>query len=282
MTPSQAAFQLTHAWRSACPNDDPYPISATQIAEMLNITVLGDDELGDEFEAALFIRPKGKRIIYNSRVREDGRKNFTIAHEIGHNSLHAGRDEFRCSIRDLTDMQPHPQNIEQEANKFAATLLMPTDDFREQMKTRDVSLAHLGDIANHRYCTTVTATCIRFLELSQQSPLAMVRTNGTRVLGWSRTDKMKYSAFWLNRGQELHPDMLTHDPEGSIVDPRCWLKEKHADKWELFQSTIYMPYYDQTLILINAKQNHSQWDTENWEEPDPTPPNTPGWGVLTN
>lgn len=277
MTPSQAAFQLSHVWRAACPNEDIFPVNATQIAEMLNIKVLGDDELGDDFEAALFIRPKGKRIIYNGKIREEGRKNFSIAHEIGHSSLHAGREEFRCSIRDLTDMDPHPQNIEQEANKFASTLLMPADDFREQMGSQDKTLANLSELANNRYHTSVTATCIRYLEMSQQSPLAMIRTRGNRVLGWSRTDNMKYSGFWLHKNQEPPPHILTHDPFGAIVDSHCWLKKKHADKWELFQSAIMMPFYDQTLILLRATQKQSQLDSESLGELDPTPPSIPKW-----
>ena len=277
MTPSQAAFQLSHVWRDVCPNEAPYPIDARQIAEdMLGITVLGDDQLGDDFEAALFVRPKGKRIIYNQNIRQDGRKNFSIAHEIGHSSLHAGRDEFRCSIKDLTDMAPHPQNIEQEANLFAATLLMPADDFRQQMCDRPFTLAALSELGDERYRTTGTAMCVRLLELSKRTPLVMIRVHDQHhtVIGWSRNDAMKYTAFWLERGQVVPTAVVFHDPDGRQVDSALWLKPDHSKRWTLIQSAVHMPYYGQILILLHAERLDEMQD---FEEPDPTPPSLPSF-----
>lgn len=67
----------------------------------------------------------------------NGRKLFTIAHEVGHYLLHAQNEEHykhqspvkswaRSKENDLT-----LQKEETEANKFAAEILMPEDKFLE-------------------------------------------------------------------------------------------------------------------------------------------------------
>ena len=95
MKPAAAALQLTRVWRDICPNDDPYPVDCRLVAEALNIKVHGEP-IDDRFEAQLRIRMvNGRRrpaIIYNENIREAGRKNFCIAHEIGHHSC--GTDQI--------------------------------------------------------------------------------------------------------------------------------------------------------------------------------------------
>jgi Zn-dependent peptidase ImmA (M78 family) len=56
------------------------------------------------------------------------RQTFTVAHELGHKVLHeewARSDNYRVLLRDPSNLDRDP--IEQEANAFAANLLMPRD-----------------------------------------------------------------------------------------------------------------------------------------------------------
>lgn len=100
-------MQLYNTWRTTRPPEAVFPVDCRAIATELGIKVHGDD-LGDDFEAGLFIQPGVTAIVYNEKIREDGRKNFSIGHELGHFSLHKDRKEIRCSLADLTDIQPHP------------------------------------------------------------------------------------------------------------------------------------------------------------------------------
>jgi hypothetical protein len=76
-------------------------------------------------------------IVYNSAVRSEGRKRFTIAHEFGHYILHRhGQDRFECGDDDIETGDGNERDIETEADKFASTLLMPLDDFRKQVDGR--------------------------------------------------------------------------------------------------------------------------------------------------
>jgi Zn-dependent peptidase ImmA (M78 family) len=126
-----AANQLTKALRAALPRERLFPVDPAMIARELKILVVEED-LGLGMEGAMLASASRSAIVVSSRIHDPGRKRFTMAHELGHYSLHKDREELRCSIEDLLDVAPHPANIEQEANEFAMTLLMPADDVRKQ------------------------------------------------------------------------------------------------------------------------------------------------------
>lgn len=269
MKPAAAANQLTHVWRQICPEDAPYPVNCRRLAEALGIKVVSMP-IDDQFEAQLRIRKKnGKRIraiIYNEKIREEGRKNFCISHEIGHSSCHTDRDEFFCSSADLNDMAPHPENIEQEANLFAATLLMPADDFREQLTGLPISLFTLGQLADTRYNTSLTATTQRLLELSPTKYYGMAVVERNVVKRWARSDSMKWTGFGFRRGHQLAIDDVGHSPQGQEVDSDIWLAPKNAAQWSLTQSSVAMPYYGQTLVLLVAERKDWPHDHDDQDQ----------------
>ena len=278
MKPAAAALQLTRVWRHVCPNADPYPVDCRLVAEALNIRVHGEP-IDDEFEAQLRIRMiNGRRrqaIIYNENIREEGRKNFCIAHEIGHHSCHADKEEFSCTSKDLNDTAPHPENMEQEANLFAATLLMPADDFRVQMTRQPPTLATISRLADNRYKTSLTATCTRLVHLSPTAYYGMAILRANTVERWIRSDGMRWTGFGFRRGHQIPVPGVPHNPEGEPVESNVWLNERNAPRWKLRQSAVHMPYYDQTLVLITAER---VIEPEEFEEPEPPPLSTPSFG----
>ena len=221
MKPSRAAIQLTHFWRQICPNEAPYPIDCRLIAEALEIKVHGE-AIDDDFEAQLRIRKtkSGKRkkaIIYNENIREEGRKNFCISHELGHNACHSYQEEFFCTSKDLNDTAPHPRNLEQEANLFAATLLMPADDFRAHINHQPATLATVSRLADERYKTSLTATCTRLIDLSATALYGMAIVRGNTVGRWARTKEMKWTGFGFRKGHELPTTGINHNPTVNLL-----------------------------------------------------------------
>ena len=87
------------------------------------------------FEGALVdARRKGNGwgIAFADTIATPGRVRFTIAHEFGHFLMH--RDEapdggFQCSQGDMGNWDYENSRQEAEANRFAARILMPLDDF---------------------------------------------------------------------------------------------------------------------------------------------------------
>ena len=62
-------------------------------------------------------------------IREEGRKRFAIAHELGHWFLHENESQFFvCTAEQMREYKGSPTEV--EANIFASELLMPTFLFR--------------------------------------------------------------------------------------------------------------------------------------------------------
>jgi Zn-dependent peptidase ImmA (M78 family) len=66
-------------------------------------------------------------IMINKNILNTGRRNFTIAHELGHFFLkHKSHSSFfKCYEDDITEDKQATKNIEHEANHFAGCFLMP-------------------------------------------------------------------------------------------------------------------------------------------------------------
>ena len=75
-------------------------------------------------------------IIEIPRDVNEGRRNFTIAHEIGHLFLHMGYlidEKLWNNSRDHDYFRKDYGEIEYQANEFAAALLMPRKEFYEEI-----------------------------------------------------------------------------------------------------------------------------------------------------
>ena len=168
------AIELSRQWHP----DDP-------------VTLVRGASLG-KFDGALYRAPTGKRgwgIIYNESVASEGRINFTLAHEFGHYVLHRVDypDGVECTERDVVGggVDVLLREIESEANKFAATLLMPFDDFRRQIDAdTKPTLEDIGACAN-RYGTSLTAATLRWLEYTKRRAVLVVSRDG--FILWSRS-----------------------------------------------------------------------------------------------
>jgi Zn-dependent peptidase ImmA (M78 family) len=138
-----------------------YPIPVDRIASAQGLKVTALDDLGqlNENVSGVLILDNGNGLIGFNSSETKVRQRFTIAHEIGHFMLHCGdqdrlfvdnkhtyRVEFRdANTRTGTDIK------EQQANAFAAALLMPTkfllkeiDEHHLDMADED-SLLHLAE-----------------------------------------------------------------------------------------------------------------------------------------
>ncbi len=115
--------------------------------------------------SGVLVRNGGEIYIGVNSLHHPNRRRFTIAHELGHFSLHRGikmhvdRD-FRVNWRD-DDSSKAVDPEEMEANRFAAELLMPT-----QLLVRDIEeLKRLdrrtADLLARRYKVSQQAMRIR-------------------------------------------------------------------------------------------------------------------------
>jgi Zn-dependent peptidase ImmA (M78 family) len=119
-------------------NEIPVPVE--EIAKRIGVNVLAFD-LGSDVSGMLHIKHDSASIGYNpneSKVRQ----RFTIAHELGHFILHRedkdkifvdNENYFQIKFR-LATTADYQQQQEQEANAFAAALLMPKTLVQKEIK----------------------------------------------------------------------------------------------------------------------------------------------------
>ena len=127
---------------------------------------------------------KGRRGVVrtNSNIREDGRRRFAIAHELGHWFLHESESQmFICTADDMRDYKGSPMEV--EANIFASEFLMPTALFKPLSLNAEPLLSTISSLAKV-FNTSLTATAMRFVDLNRHESILVLSSNGKVV--WSK------------------------------------------------------------------------------------------------
>ena len=221
------------------------------------ITLVRGDNLPG-FDGALYRAPQGKSgwgIIYNSAVTSRGRINFTLAHEFGHYLLHRADypKGIRCGEDDVFRWDSAHGQIEQQANLFAATLLMPLDDFRRKIDARariDVEvISHCAD----RYRVSLIAAALRWLGYTEKRAVLVVSRDGFILWARSSDAALKTRAFFRTSGApiEIPSDSLAARPDqaadcrtGLTHPPGVWFPE------EVQEMAIFSERYDFAISLL--------------------------------
>lgn len=146
------------------------PIDIEGIVKKLGINLKGQ-MLDDKISGVLYRGRKNDTIIIYNEKHHEQRQRFTIAHEIGHYFLHQNQELivdkavlFRSDKKSGEDIN----NIEVEANKFAAELLMPKflieNDFKRAIiKNKDVE--QVIKVLAEKYNVSLSALTIRLNNL---------------------------------------------------------------------------------------------------------------------
>lgn len=159
--------------------DIPVPIE--QIAVAVGILSI-NGIASDNFEG-LLVTDASKlhgSIAYNAGSPEE-RRRFTIAHELGHFLIPTHRENAQCGRAELGVVKStDPRKVkEAEANRFAACLLMPRNDFLRAMRQLGApETEHLLKLAA-RYRVSKEAAARRYTELCEDSCAVVFSHNGT-------------------------------------------------------------------------------------------------------
>lgn len=176
-------------------------------ADMLEVaSKLGIGVFEEPLDADGYLLRKGEdtRILINKRLGYEGRKSFTIAHEIGHFYMpHHQAKMYRCLGRDIEAYTRNNQ-MENEANEFAAEFLLPSRELDSYLKhppnldtVKEVSAA---------YGTSLTATAVKVVRLTCEK-MAVVLSEAGEIKWVSRSQAFPY---WVPRRQ-LHEWTYAYD-----------------------------------------------------------------------
>lgn len=250
--------------------DGRFPIPLEQIAMEFSrirfpdapIVAIEGGSLGS-FEGALYpVREKkGWAVIYNTNVSE-GRRRFTIAHEFGHYLMHRPLlpdgiqcDEQSVTFRDGTE-------LEQEADMFAAYLLMPFDDLRRQIPPDDVpTLDDLSALAD-RYGVSLISCTIRWLESTNRRSMLVISRDGFVL--WAKSSDPAFKSGLFIRSRDVPPVEV---PQNSLVHRRDFADiaregvDHPAGVWfdeDCKEITVHADKYDQVVSVVHFGRRSAQ------------------------
>jgi len=205
--------------------------------------------------ARLQVKKQHGIISVSTGIKEAGKRRFAIAHELGHFELHKEKSKSNiCTDKDFLNWYREKID-ENEANVFAAELLMPEQIFKK-ICPRDVP--NFGIISNlaEEFNASLTATAFRYVEIGY-FPCALVASVGGRIR-W-----MTYSSDFSARikqidtplhklsiaGASLNGESIPIIPE--IVDDECWLENANQEEdLKLYEHSIQLSSYNTILSLL--------------------------------
>jgi hypothetical protein len=207
----------------------------------------------------MLVRIKGTAkgvIAVKASIREESRKRFTVAHELGHLLLPGHDDYGVCTSRVIETWAGEARDPEREANVFAAELLMPTTILQRQVGSDAPSLRLLDGIAA-TFGTSLTASGYRFASLTPYA-VALVWSEGGRIRWAKRSDEF---GGWIRLREKLDSRTFAADLLGGVdvppgahrVPADAWLERADADSFLIEESRL-LPSYDAVLTLLWAKE----------------------------
>lgn len=217
--------------------DMPVPVPVDDIARMLDITDIKAVEM-EGFEGGLVTdRAKSEGVILVNEASSRQRRRFTTGHELGHflcpTHLPPGPSGFRCTSADMqrfsASKTDRAAQMEVEANRFSAALLLPASLFRKDLRRYHVAdLEHVLHLAR-RYDMSKEATSRRYVELHDE-PCAIVISRSGVVRRVYRGSEFPYIA--LAKGDPVPAQSATG---------RLSLGEGAISEWADAEAALWLP-----------------------------------------
>jgi len=226
-TPRRAANDLTVLLRTVL-GEDRFPVDVEALAREVSrnnedpIATIKGVEI-DGFEGMLRARRKkpGWQILYNTQPRYRGRERFTLAHEFGHYLLHrrpltaddygdgalSDGFDFECLPLRANEWVDAEKEREEEADTFASYLLMPIDDYRDQVNGEEMTRGLLDHVTD-RYGVSLLAAVRKWIEFTDTRAAMVVARDGFALWGRASTAAYKTGIF-VRSGMPI--------PDGSIA-----------------------------------------------------------------
>lgn len=231
------------------------------------------------FEGLLARHPSGKRwkICYNDQLQPPGRVRFTLAHEFGHYMLHRERqDRFECSEKDMHDWDSPDRRQEAEADTFASYLLMPLDDFRQQIGTEPISIELLRHCSD-RYGVSLMAAALKCIEIAPKRAVVVAVRDGFAL--WARSNKaaLKSGVYLATRKQLIEVPVASALHNATIVEmgqtftqpARLWFPKEPADMQLIEHVHVSSGHYAYTLGLLLLPDAVPRWEQPEDELQEP-------------
>lgn len=200
-------------------------------------------------------------ITISSEISGTNQKIFTITHEMGHffNERFKAEHLRGCNEQDLIKYKSKKYN-EDNANIFAAELLMHRPWFMDYTKNTEPSIELLIDTANY-FNVSLSAAAIRFIEIGHM-PAAIIYCVDNRVK-WYAAHKL-FPFKFIGKDYAVPGESLAHKlfngvytkTEKRLVRAKAWFNgdlKCNAGTY-LFEQCISMPNLNAVMLLITPSE----------------------------
>jgi Zn-dependent peptidase ImmA (M78 family) len=257
------------------------PIDPVALARAAGVDVQGVMQLNIDFSGCLVNANGNWGILYRDDIPSDGFRRFTVAHELGHYEIAAHHAVIFSGVTMHVSDSGFTSHLwyEQEADHFAAELLMPEDLFREEIRATTLGLPAIKKLAE-TFNTSLTSTAIRYAKLSPD-PVAIIVSSGDRIQYCFTSPCMKsIRANWIERATKVPAASETGrhfkagTPGGAERQGSCYLSAWFTNAsrdLQFNEDMIDLGRYGKTLTVLHATQipdeeEMAQQDLE--EDPD--------------
>ncbi len=244
--------------------DNPFfPLDIEEISLNVGIQEVKDMKT-DKYEGMLVALPD-KSVGYinvNRSIREQTRRRFTIAHELGHFLITTHVNNYECNSYDTNNYSDLTKPQEIEANRFAAELLMPEYYFAKEIQKKDPSydlFQSLTDI----FGSSLTSTLIRFKDFTDES-ISIVKSENAIIKWVLKSEEFKY---YIESDVELSPDSYAIEyfrgnelpQEFDEVEKEAWFDTSEIKHHLIIKElSIALPYYNQVLSVIWIEEDEEE------------------------
>lgn len=232
-----------------------FPLEVDRIA--LEVGIVAINEITDKNVEGILVALEDKSagfINISKHIRENSRKRFTIAHELGHFLITSHDHNYSCNPIDINSFRNKNKPQENEANKFAAELLMPSQYFVPEIENKIPSY-DLFELLTSKFDSSLQSTLIKYKDLTDES-IAIVLSENSIIKWASRSDTFKYfiedkvplssnsDAYDFFKGKEL-------SREFEEVDKDAWFDASEIKHQIIVKElSIPMPNYNQVLSIL--------------------------------
>lgn len=275
--PMAEANRISQMLNMALSGEARFPVNVKEVALELSRSRYADEPIVDivtldidGFEGMLVRHSSGRKwkIGYNSQIQSQGRIRFTLAHEFGHYILHRElREKFQCTQKDMHEWDLADRDIEAQADVFASYLLMPLDDFRQQIKGQTPSIDMLRH-CSERYGVSLMAAALKWTEIASKR-VVVLAVRDEFVL-WARSSKSAYrSGVFLStrqslvevpNGSALRSASVLSDPQVSTLEAKHWFPNEPAGMELVEHAYAVEGYYPYTLGILVLPDAEPRWD----------------------
>jgi Zn-dependent peptidase ImmA (M78 family) len=239
-------------------------VDVMEIAEKRGILVQGKPPTATGVSGMLVRAGDEFGILYATHISSIGFQRFSIAHELGHYFLEGHidhvlpKDGTHVSEAGFTSSDP----FELEADYFAASLLMPSALFQAELRKANDGLEAIETLSD-KCITSLTATAIRYSELTRSAAAVIVSTGGyVNYCRLSESIKSLKGITWIRKGSIVPPETETASlnarPESiaraerrtAEIDIRSWLGGDRSVK--AVEEVVGLGDYGRTLTILTC------------------------------